>query len=223
VIGAAALVLAVVGTVMLVVAVAAQKSPPRPPRSAVPASTSSTGALPSRHYQAGPPVRSPPATRGPVLARVIPTAIDIPAIGVHSRLVSLGQNRNGSIEVPPLSRDSVAGWYDNSPTPGQLGPSVILGHVDSKTYGPAVFYRLGALRPGNRITVDRADHTVAVFRVDLVTEYSKNHFPTRQVYGNLDHAGLRLITCGGRFDFSAHSYVDNIVAYASLVSGRAPT
>jgi sortase (surface protein transpeptidase) len=147
----------------------------------------------------------------------VPTSIDIPAIGVHSNLLKLGQQNDGSIEVPPLGRDSVAGWYDKSPTPGQLGPAVVLGHVDSKAYGPAVFYRLGALKAGDRVSIHRSDGLVALFHVDQVTEYAKTKFPTRAVYGNIDHAGLRLITCGGTFNPSVRSYDDNIVVYASLI------
>ncbi len=134
--------------------------------------------------------------------------------------MQLGINADRTVEVPPLSKDSRAGWYRFSPTPGQLGPSVILGHVDSKEFGPGVFFELGALKPGETLTVDRADHTAAVFRVDRVVSYPKNRFPTLEVYGNTDHAGLRLITCGGQFDFAAGSYESNIVAYASLVSSH---
>jgi sortase (surface protein transpeptidase) len=122
--------------------------------------------------------------------------------------------------VPPLSADSWAGWYRYSPAPGQLGPAIVLGHVDSAKYGPGVFFRLGALRPHDTVAVTRADHRVAVFTVDRVAEFAKDRFPTLDVYGNTDRAALRLITCGGRFDLSAHSYEDNIVAFASLTSVR---
>lgn len=157
---------------------------------------------------------------GPVLSDSTPVRLDIPSIGVGSDLLQLGLKADHTVEVPPLSRDSRAGWYRNSPAPGQLGPSVILGHVDSAAYGPGVFFKLGALRPGSTVSVTRADHTVAVFRVERVVSYPKNHFPTLDVYGNTDHAALRLITCGGKFDFSARSYLDNIVAYASLISSH---
>ena len=127
------------------------------------------------------------------------------------------------MQVPPLGRDSHAGWYKNSPTPGQLGPSLMLGHIDSAAYGPGVFFRLGDLRQRDRVMVTLADRTVAVFEIERVAEYPKAHFPTLQVYGNLDHAGLRLITCGGKFDPSVRSYDDNIVVYASLISSHAST
>lgn len=140
---------------------------------------------------------------------------------MHSRLLRLGLNPDGTVQVPDLNDpDSQAGWYENSPAPGALGPAVILGHVDSAKYGPGVFYRLGDLRPGNEIDVARADGTVAVFHVDAVRSYSKDAFPTLQVYGNIDHAGLRLITCGGAFDYDKRSYKSNIVAFATLVSSH---
>jgi sortase (surface protein transpeptidase) len=154
------------------------------------------------------------------LARATPVSIWIPDINVRSDLLQLGLNPDHTVQVPPLSRDSRAGWYRYSPTPGQLGPSVILGHVDSAEYGPGIFFRLGALRQGNLVDVSRSDHTVAVFRIERVVSYPKDHFPTLEVYGNTDHAGLRLITCGGKFDFSTRSYQSNIVAYASLISSH---
>jgi Sortase domain len=97
---------------------------------------------------------------------------------------------------------------------------VIVGHVDSAAQGPSVFFDLGDLKPGNKVLVKRADGLVAVFRVDGVREYPKDHFPTQLVYGATDHAALRLVTCGGPFDHSTGHYLDNIVVYASLVGSR---
>lgn len=156
---------------------------------------------------------------GPVMPRSVPVSIRIPAIGVDSSLLQLGLNADGSVQVPPLDAvPSRAGWYRYSPTPGQVGPAVILGHVDSAAHGPAIFYRLGALRPGDRVVIRRADGSTAIFRVDRAVRYPKTNFPTDEVYGNIDHAGLRLITCGGSFDFSSRQYRDDIVVYASLAS-----
>jgi sortase (surface protein transpeptidase) len=164
--------------------------------------------------------RTPPRTRGPVLARSLPLRLAIPAIGVQTTVQQLGLDPDGSVQVPPLGRDSHAGWYKYSPTPGELGPSVILGHIDSAAYGPGVFFRLGDLRQRDRISITLADHTVAVFEVERVVEYRKTKFPTLAVYGNTDHAALRLITCGGTFDPARHSYESDIVAYAALVSSH---
>ena len=133
-------------------------------------------------------------------------------------MLQLGTNPDGTVEVPPLEKNSRTGWFTGSPTPGQLGPSVVLGHVDSKEYGPGIFFELGALKPADTISVNRADGTVAVFSIDKVAQYPKDSFPTIEVYGNTDHAALRLITCGGNFDSSTRNYLDNIIAYASLVS-----
>lgn len=217
----AAVLLAVSGIVAIGVGYAAQQSPPSPPASAAnppSASATSTPGTPSSPGKSGATGRPAPATRGPLLSRSTPVRLDIPALGAHSDLLQLGLNADRTVQVPPLGRDSKAGWYKYSPTPGQLGPSIILGHIDSAKYGPGIFFKLGALRPGNTVSVTRADRKVAVFRVDRVVEYPKAHFPTLDVYGNTDHAALRLITCGGKFDPSKRSYEDNIVAYASLVS-----
>ena len=159
-----------------------------------------------------------------VLAASAPLAIKIPSIGVQSTLVQLGLNPDKSIEVPPLDDpDSKAGWYKYSPTPGQVGPTVILGHVDSAKYGPGVFFKLGALQPGATVEVTLTDRIVAVFTVDKVVAYPKSAFPSTAVYGTIDHPGLRLITCGGTFDPAAGSYESNIVAYATLTARHPAT
>ena len=162
-----------------------------------------------------------PAPKGLILPGSVPVSLAIPALGVTSSLLQLGLNPDGTVAVPDLNDpDSKAGWYKYSPTPGALGPAIILGHIDSAKYGPGVFYHLGDLKPGDLINITRGDGTVAVFRVDGVRSYPKNDFPTPTVYGNLDYAGLRLITCGGVFDPDAHSYESNIVAFASLISSH---
>jgi sortase (surface protein transpeptidase) len=198
----------------------AQQAAPRPPAaSAVPTAVDEAPESGQPSPSAG--EQSPAAAvRGPVLPASAPTRIDIPAIGVASGLVDLGLNADGTVEVPPLAKDSSAGWYHDSPTPGELGPSLLLGHVDSAEYGPAVFFRLGDLRPGDEASVTRTDGTVAVFTIDRVASYPKDSFPTLEVYGNTDRAELRLITCGGDFDASARNYLDNIVVYASLTGSR---
>ena len=167
---------------------------------------------------------TPKSTTPLVLAASAPSAIKIPSIGVQSTLVQLGLNPDKSIEVPPLDDpDSKAGWYKYSPTPGQVGPTVILGHVDSAKYGPGVFFKLGALQPGATVEVTLTDRIVAVFTVDKVGAYPKSAFPSTAVYGSIDHPGLRLITCGGTFDPAAGSYESNIVAYATLTARHSAT
>ena len=163
-----------------------------------------------------------PATVGPILKRSVPIAITASRIRVKAaHLVQYGQDAQGAIAIPAATASTPAGWFTGSPTPGQVGPSVIVGHVDSAAAGPSVFYHLAELRPGDRIEVTRADHTVAMFSVDSVETYVKAQFPTLQVYGNIDHAGLRLITCGGPFNAAKGHYEDNIVAYAHLVGSKA--
>jgi hypothetical protein len=223
---AALLVLA--GALALGVALRAQQAPPQPPASA--AALTSAAAAPGSTAVPAPPASTvavdpdaqPQAvtTRGLLLPAAAPTHVDVPAIGVSSDLLDLGLNPDGTVEVPPLARNSQAGWFSGSPTPGALGPAVLLGHVDSAEYGRGVFFDLGDLRPGDEITVTRADGTAAVFAVDRVVSYPKDSFPTLEVYGNTDNAALRLITCGGQFDASTRNYLDNIVVYASLVSSH---
>jgi sortase (surface protein transpeptidase) len=146
-----------------------------------------------------------------------PVRIGIPAIGVTSPLTVVGLKADSTLEVPQPGPDyDKAAWFDRSPAPGQVGPAVIEGHVDGKVNGPSVFYRLGALKLGNRIAVTRRNHTVVHFVVYAVRLFPKNSFPTLKVYGNTREPELRLITCGGPFDSSrrAGGYTDNVVVFA---------
>ena len=162
------------------------------------------------------------AARGPVLRPSAPVAVTIPAIGVRSALLRLGLNRDGTLQVPSLTTSAdEAAWYKNSATPGQAGTSVIEGHVDSYG-GPAVFFRLGALKPGNLIDVKLADGITAVFRVTGVREYAKDKFPSQTIFGPADYAALRLITCGGDFDPATGHYLSSVVVFASLSAASRP-
>ncbi|MFC7529878.1 class F sortase [Actinoplanes sp. GCM10030250] len=173
--------------------------------------------------RSGPATRTPRATSTPQaiadkgLPRSEPVRLEIPAIKLRTGLTAVGLNRDGTIEVPPLRANAPAGWYRHSPTPGEPGPSVIIGHVDSAREGPAVFFRVRELRPGDTITVRRTDSTVARFTVTRVASYPKLDFPTSEVYGPVDHPALRLVTCGGSFDRSRGSYRSNVVVYAEAI------
>ena len=147
----------------------------------------------------------------------MPVRLRIPAIAVDSTLMELGLRDDGTMEVPPAGFP--AGWYTGAPTPGELGPAVIAGHVDWT--GPGVFYDLHKLAAGNEVRVERADGSTAMFRVTRVEEYRKTQFPTDEVYGDIPFAGLRLITCGGSFNKRTGHYEDNIVAFAELVTSPA--
>jgi LPXTG-site transpeptidase (sortase) family protein len=143
-----------------------------------------------------------------------PIRVFIPAIGVDSPLIRLGLKSNGNLQVPP--NGFPAGWFTGAPTPGEKGPAVIAGHV--RWAGRAgVFARLGRLRPGDKITVTRQDRSAAVFRIVRIKQYPKSTFPSAAVYGDLDHAGLRLITCGG-LDYLSGKYEANLVVFADLMA-----
>lgn len=160
----------------------------------------------------------PGGAKSPALHPSLPVSVSIPSIGVQSKLLRLGLNKDGTIQVPNLvtSADEAA-WYRYSVTPGQIGTAVIEGHVDSY-HGPAVFFRLGALQPGNHIDVTLADGITAVFRVTGVREYAKDKFPANIIYAPAHYAALRVITCGGDFDPVTGHYLSSVVVFASLVS-----
>ena len=148
----------------------------------------------------------------PPVAR--PVEVHIPAIGVRSNLEALAVGRGGELEAP--SEWNVAGWYAAGPAPGERGPAVIAGHVDSPT-GPAVFWRLDELRPGDRIEITRADGSTGAFRVDHSRSVPRDNFPTSEVYGPVPDVQLRLITCDGGYDHSAGRYLRNLVVFATAV------
>ena len=207
-------VLVVSGVAVVGVAVTRPDPPPQPPGSAASERITPTAQSPTTQS----PTPSVQSVAPLVLPASRPVSIAIPVIRVRAPLLRLGLAADGTMEVPPPGKHyDDAGWYRHSPTPGELGPSVIVGHVDSAKSGPSVFWRLGTLRPKDRVRVTRADGSVAVFVVDDVRVFRKKKFPTELVYGNTDHAALRLITCGGPFDSAGH-YRDNVVVLASLVA-----
>ncbi|MFF5109039.1 class F sortase [Streptosporangium sp. NPDC000509] len=150
---------------------------------------------------------------------VQPRRIAIPKIGVLAPLMALGVDSKREIQTPPLSRPNQAGWYKHGPIPGQQGPSVVLGHVNTKK-GAAVFSRLKEISRGDKIKVSRSDGSLAEFTVDGVEQVSKTAFPSKRVYGNTGEATLRLITCGGVYNRATGHYTDNIIVYATLSKTR---
>jgi hypothetical protein len=142
-----------------------------------------------------------------------PVRLEVPAIGVAARVVRLGLGPDGAMQVP--GDFAAAGWFAGGPVPGQLGPAVIAGHVDSRT-GPAVFYRLGELRPGDVVVVERADGSRLRFLVEGADRFPKAGFPTAAVFGPVPSAALRLITCAGDFDRASGHYLDNLIVSARL-------
>lgn len=171
----------------------------------------------------GEQARAAPALAAPAVTPVVtpasapvasaPVSIRIDAIGVSAPVDPLGLNADGTLEVP--TDYSRAGYYTGRPPPGAIGPAIIVAHVDSKT-GPAVFARLAELKPGEEVTVTRADRSEVVFVVDRLEQHAKNAFPTKEVYDPTPDATLRLITCAGTFDRAAGHYRDNLIAFARL-------
>ena len=172
--------------------------------------------VPRGSWAAAPEAAAPQSSSLPV---ALPVSLTIPAIGVSTRLVRLGLTTTGTLQVPAST--TVAGWYTGSPRPGQTGAAVIAGHVDSLA-GPAVFFRLRLLQPGQLVYVRRADGSLAVFQVTAVQMYLKAQFPTAAVYAAQPDAQLRLITCGGTFDPATGHYLSNVVVSATLDTGASP-
>ncbi|MFI7551085.1 class F sortase [Micromonospora sediminimaris] len=148
-----------------------------------------------------------------------PVSLSIPSIDVSAPVQPVGDAPDGSIAVPPLSRHEETGWYDRGPVPGDPGPAVIVGHVDTRS-GPSVFYDLGKLKAGDTVEVAREDDSVAVFTVNSVEHFPKDRLPADRVYGHEGPPGLRLITCGGEWLGGGTGYADNVIAFATLTTTR---
>lgn len=239
------------GVATIGVAVAAQQDPPTAPPSArgtlrhserlstpsttAPTRDTHTGKMPgdNRRPAAGAPGQAAASPHEPAesattpqrqdpLAPSVPTGISIPALDVHSAVFPIGKTKHGTLQVPqPGPRLNKAAWFENSPTPGQTGPSIIEGHVDTER-GPSVFFKLGDIRPGNRVTISRRDGTTVVFTVNAVRDFPKKHFPTRLVYGgNLSEPTLRLITCSD-FDDTIGHHTGNLIVFAHRTAVHPP-
>jgi sortase (surface protein transpeptidase) len=145
----------------------------------------------------------------------LPLYVNIPAIGVGSELIELGIATDGELEVP--TDFNQAGWFSGGAVPGEPGPAVIAGHLDS-VLGPAIFWKLSLLKPGDIVKILRRDSKVLTFSVTWIDRVRKDYFPSDQVYGPTPNSELRLITCGGTFNKSVRSYNDNTIVYAKLIS-----
>lgn len=163
------------------------------------------------------PVKEQPRAviSGPIMNASEPVRLVIPKLNINVVFTEpTGLNDAGELDLAQNYED--VSYYRYGPTPGELGPAVVLGHVDSVD-GPAVFYALGQLEVGDRMLIERADGSTAVFLVTELERPSQNAFPTEKVYGNIDHAGLRLVTCSGVYDKGEQRYSHNLVVYGTLV------
>ncbi|PZT76479.1 MULTISPECIES: class F sortase [unclassified Streptomyces] len=183
--------------------------PPAPPSVAVSAAASPSASA------AG--AKGDEPSESPSLPRSEPTRLRIPSIAVDAPFTPLSIGASGRLDAPPPNDKNLVGWFKDGPTPGELGTSIVAGHVDTTT-GPAVFLQLRFLKPGATVDITRADGTVASFSVDSVETFSKADFPDDKVYADTPDAQLRLITCGGDYDRKAKDYEDNVVVFAHLDS-----
>jgi LPXTG-site transpeptidase (sortase) family protein len=204
---AGALMTSAVAVLLFVVSLFGTESPPSdvpaPPRAA-PVGVSA------------PPVERPAEKSTRHLPRSKPVRLRIPEISVDAPFTDLAIGPKGQLEAPPPDDINLVGWHAKGPSPGEIGTSIIAGHVDTKT-SPAVFVGLGELEKGDKFHVLRADGRKASFVVDDVETFDKDHFPDDRVYADADRAEVRLITCAGEYDRTARDYTENLVVFAHLV------
>ena len=184
-----------------------------------PSPASRAAAAPAHSH---PPVSSASASAsndrpaGKHLPRAEPTRLLIPKISVNAPFTELSIDDTGKLQPPPANDTNLVGWYAKGVSPGETGTAIIAGHVDTKT-SAAVFAGLGALKKGDRFSVERSDGRTASFVVDSAETYAKNAFPDDRVYADTPDAEVRLITCAGTYDRSVKDYTDNLVVFAHLV------
>lgn len=213
--------LAVLGAGSIALGAAAHRSsPPAPP----------PGGLVAAGYPIGTEQAPPELAAEPSLPQVSDvqvseavehspaTHLSFPRLRIDTDLMVLDLADDGSVAVPPEELGAPAGWYGRGVSPGEIGPTVLLGHVDTRS-GPGVFYGLGATKVGDRMSVTRLDGRVVSYEVQRVTTFPQSAFPTEEVYGDTAGSELRLITCGGRFDRANGGYQDNVVVFATQVPG----
>ncbi|GAA1925659.1 class F sortase [Streptomyces durmitorensis] len=210
---ASAAVVAAVAAALLLTACAGQDSPAASPAAPRQSAAQDGAGTPSAESSEQSEQSGRPGNAVAALERSAPRRVAIPSLGVTSELETLGQNKDGEMTTP--KNPDLAGWYEPGPTPGSQGPAVIAGHV-TWDGADAVFKGLKTMKAGDAIEVTREDGRTATFTVDRVEEYPKKKFPTLEVYKNIDHAGLRLITCGGEFDADRNYYPNNITVFASM-------
>jgi hypothetical protein len=170
-----------------------------------------------------PTVPTVPTVRTPVLtglARSVPLELIVPSLGIVTNIGQLGLQANHQVQVPTTVH--TVGWFRLGPTPGEVGSSVILGHVDSYR-GPGIFFELKTLAVGALIEVRLTDGITTQFRVTSVVQYAKSSFPDTLVYGSNSNRWLNLVTCGGTFNHATGSYESNIVVFSRLVGPIAAT
>jgi sortase (surface protein transpeptidase) len=160
---------------------------------------------------------SAPPAPDPGLDRSAPVKISIKSIKLQASVDQIGKKPDGSLEEQPFATANHAAWYRDGPAPGETGPAVITGHVDTKD-GIAVFFYLTKMRPGDQVIITREDKSTVTFTVDWLGAFPKTEFPSDLVYGPTTYPALRLVTCGGKFDRTKLSYTDNIIVFAHMTN-----
>ena len=188
---------------------------PTPVMTSVPKPTAaSTTLVPAERTKPSPKDSGKAPKRRPVLTWAEPARITVPRIGVQARVSALGLNEDGGLKVP--EDPWLVGWWRGGSRPGEKGPAVLVGHKDSRT-GPAVFYGVGDLIPGDELVVDDVNGRTTAFVVTEIEQVGREAFPTDKVYGKTSSPELRILSCGGEYDEETRQYEDNVIVYARLV------
>lgn len=218
--GAAGVVTVLVGLLMMAVSPGEYGLPEQrttlPPRSAA----NATGPV-DPYFRADPtaPPPMPSAPAAPAMQPSTPLRLVVKRLNINAPITSVGLDKKGAIEVPPVGDPNLVGWYRSGPTPGEAGPAIMLGHKDTRS-GSAVFSRLAEIRNGDEIEIRRQDGIIAVFTVGGLEQADKTVFPTQRVYGESPVPQLHLITCGGTYNHTTGHYADNVIAYATMTGTR---
>lgn len=146
-----------------------------------------------------------------------PRYLNIPVLGVHARVLSVGLTNSGAVGTPGNVYDTA--WYNGSAKPGQPGATLIDGHVSSWTSN-GVFYGLKQLSTGDQLQIETGDSRVILYKVIAVRTYAANSVDMNAVLSPIapSKSGLNLISCGGDVIAGTNDFSQRIVVFAEQIN-----
>jgi LPXTG-site transpeptidase (sortase) family protein len=134
-------------------------------------------------------------------APFVPSRLMIRRLGIDARIEVKGIDAHNQMEAPDKPLD--AAWYRFTPQPGGGGNAVFSGHLDAQSTGPAIFWRLTQLTPGDLIEVVSPQSSELRYRVTQSSSYPVTTIPMKTVLYPGGGDQITLITCAGRYQAPA--------------------
>jgi sortase (surface protein transpeptidase) len=177
------------------------------PRAETPATdpSATATAAPVTASWASPPAK---AAAAPERGRA-PERITIPDIDVRSTVQPVG-TVDRVLQIPPKPWE--VGWWEAGVGQGSdHGTTVLVAHLDSRTYGVGPFARAKDLRVGADMTLRDEPGDAQRYRVSAVDTYLKQGLPYEELFAQTGPPRVVLVTCGGQYDRDAGGWDSNVV------------